>query len=177
MITTQVYLTQDQRTELEHLIRAEKSSARVQTRARILLLSDKSQGNRRLDAEVAQALMISTATVGRIRRRFVEEGLESALKERPRPGAIPKITGDIEAKLTVVACSKPPAGYDRWALKLLAEELIALDYVESITPMAICKRLKKLSKTLADKDMVHIKTLRQVCRKDGRCAGCIPASI
>jgi transposase len=121
--------------------------------------------------------MISAATVGRIGRRFVVEGLESALHDKPRPGRVPKITGDIEAKLTVLACSSPPEGHAVWTLKLLADELVELGYVESITPMAICKRLKKRSKALANKDMVHRKTIRQVRLQNGRRFGCIPASL
>ena len=177
MRNTRVYLSQDQRTHLENLVRAGKSSARIQTRARILLLSDRSTGKCRQNNEVAEALMISAATIGRIGRRFVSEELESALKDKPRPGRVPKITGDIEAKLTMLACLSPPEGHAVWTLKLLADELVELGYVESITPMAICKRLKKRSKTLANKDMVHRKAVGQVRRQNGRCLGCISASV
>lgn len=177
MRNTRIYLYEDQRTHLENLVRAGISSARIQTRARILLLSDRSLGKKRQDAEVAEALGINAATVSRIRRRFVSEGLESALNDKPRPGRVPKITGDIEAKLTVLACSSPPEGYTRWTLKLLADEMVELGYVESITPMAICKRLKKRYQTMADKDMVHRKTICQVRLQNGRRARRIYSSI
>jgi transposase len=153
MGNTKVHLSQDQRSHLENLVRAGKSSARVQTRARILLLSDRSTGKSRQDAEVAEALMISAATVGRIRRRFVSEGPQSALCDKPRPGRVPKITGDIEAKLTVLACSSPPDGHATWTLKLLADQLVELGLIQSVCTATICKRLKKRSKTLADKDL------------------------
>jgi len=143
MRSTKVYLSEDQRSHLENLVRAGKSSARVQTRARILLLSDRSAGKNRQNAEVAEALMISAATVGRIRRRFVVEGLDSALQDKPRPGRVPKITGDIEARLTVLACSSPPEGHAVWTLKLLADQLVELGCVESVCTATICKRLKK----------------------------------
>jgi len=87
--------------------------------------------------------MISAATVGRIRRRFVVEGLDSALQDKPRPGRVPKITGDIEARLTVLACSSPPEGHAVWTLKLLADQLVELGCVESVCTATICKRLKK----------------------------------
>lgn len=177
MRNAKVYLSEDQRTYLENLIRAGKSSARIQTRARILLLSDRSRGKVRQDIEVAEALMICAASVSRIRRRFVSEGMEAALHDKPRPGRVPKITGDVEAKLTTLACSSPPEGHANWTLKLLADELVQLGCVESITPMAICKRLKKRSKALADKDLVYSKAIRQVRRKNGRRAGRLPASV
>ena len=177
MRNTKVYLSKDQRSHLENLVRAGKSSARIQTRARILLLSDRSTGKKRQDAEVAEALMICAATVSRIRRRFIFEGIESALNDKPRPGQPPKITGDIEAKLTVLACSSPPEGHAVWTLKLLADQLVELGLVDSVCPATIYKRLKKRSKALADKDMVHRKTFCQVRLQNGRCLGRIPASI
>jgi hypothetical protein len=138
-----VDLTESDREKLEGLIRSGSCSARVQTRARILLLSDRRQGEQRPDAAVAEAVMTSVATVGRIRARYVAEGLEAALYDKPRPGQKPKITGDIEAKLIALVCSDPPEGRKRWTLHLLAGKLVELGYVDSLSHVAVSKRLKK----------------------------------
>ena len=72
-------------------------------------------------------------------------GLESALYDKPRPGQKPKITGDIEAQLVVLVCSDAPEGHDRWTLRLLAERLVALTELESISHVAVGERLKKMN--------------------------------
>lgn len=138
-----VTLSDDQRALLTNLTRGGNAPARVQTRARILLLSDRSQGERRTQVQVAQALEISTVTVGAICRRFVKEGVESALTEAPRPGKAPKVTGAVEAQLCLLACSDPPKGYARWTMQMLADKLIELELVESISDSTVCERLKK----------------------------------
>jgi len=108
-----------------------------------LLLAERSGDQRRTDWQVAQAVLTSAATVKRTRRRFLEEGLDAALSEKPRPGRPPKITGEIEAQLTVLACSQPPEGHARWTLRLLANQLVELGYLDSISHVAVSKRLKK----------------------------------
>jgi putative transposase len=138
-----VKLSADERTYLDRMIRAGSAPARVQARARILLLADRSQGGHMSDDEVAQVLRVHPRTVYNTRRRYRQEGLDSALYEKPRPGQPPKITGDVEAALIVLACSDPPDGCDRWTLNLLANKLIELELVESISPVAVYKRLKK----------------------------------
>lgn len=142
---TVISLTPEQRSHLENLIRSGSAPARTQTKARLLLMTDRSLGERRKDADIAESLMINAATVGRTRRRFIDEGMEAALYDKPRPGRVPKITGDIEAKLTVLACSAPPEGHSRWTLKLLADKIVELGYVDSISYVAIHKRLKKVN--------------------------------
>jgi len=138
-----VTLSDDQRAFLTHLTRGGNAPARVQTRARILLLSNRGQGERRTQGQVAEALGICSVTVGAICRRFVREGVESALVESPRPGKTPKITGAVEAQLCLLACSDPPKGYARWTMQMLADKLIELELVESITDSTVCERLKK----------------------------------
>lgn len=138
-----VYLTDAQRTCLQSLIRSGSSSARKQTRSRILLLSDRSQGERLTDQQIAQAALVCPATVAAVRRRFVHEGLDAALSEKPRPGRAPKITGDIEAKLTMLACSTAPEGHVRWSLRLLADQMVELEYIDKISHVALHKVLKK----------------------------------
>lgn len=91
-----VYLGASERAHLDKMISSGYDSARVLTRARILLLSDQSLGERREDSDVAQAVMTCAATVGRIRKEFALGGLEAAIYDKPRPGAAPKITGGVD---------------------------------------------------------------------------------
>jgi transposase len=145
-----VYLSEEQRQELEEIIHKGESSARKQTRARILLLSDRSQGQKRSQAEVAEALLCNATTVGNIRRRFSREGMASALLEKPRPGKPPKVTGEVEAHLVALTCSEPPQGHVRWTLRLLANRLVELEQVESISHVAIRDVLKKMNLNLGE---------------------------
>ena len=143
-----VYLSKENRQELESLIRSGESSARTQTRARILLLTDEDQKKKKRAEEIACILMCSLPTITAIRKKFMEGGLENALYDKPRPGAAPKITGEIEAQLTMLACSAPPEGRSRWTLQLLADQLVELKLVDSISDVAVMKRLKKMNLSL-----------------------------
>jgi transposase len=143
-----VSLSQENRQELETLIRSGASSARTQTRARILLLTDENQQKKKGTEEIASVLMCSLPTITHIRKKFVEGGLENALYDQARPGATPKITGEIEAQLTLLACSAPPAGRSRWTLQLLADKLVELKLVDSISDVAVMHRLKKTNLSL-----------------------------
>jgi hypothetical protein len=138
-----LYLTQEQRNELQALIKSGKAPARVQTRARILLLADRRQEQWRTDRQIADTLLCTAGTVLAIRHRFLQEGLQAALVEKPRPGAVPKITGDIEAQITVLACSDPPEGQARWTIRLLTKRVIELALVDKIDPSTVWERLKK----------------------------------
>ncbi len=140
-----VYLSKEDRQELETLIRSGESSARTQTRARILLLTDENQQKKKGTEEIASVLLCSLPTITHIRKKFVEGGvvLENALYDQARPGATPKITGEIEAQLVLLACSAPPAGRSRWTLQLLADKLVELKLVDSISDVAVMHRLKK----------------------------------
>ena len=143
-----VCLTTENRQELERLIRSGESSARTQTRARILLLTDENQKKEKGAEEIASVLMCSLPTITNIRKKFVEGGLENALYDQVRPGATPKITGEIEAQLTMLACSTPPEGRSRWTLQLLADRLVELKLVDSISDVAVMHRLKKMNLSL-----------------------------
>lgn len=143
-----VELNQDERNELEQLIRSGNAPARRQTRARILLLSDRSQGQHRTDQEVAEAVLCSPGTVFNTRHRYVEGGLPRALNDKGWPGAKPKLTGEVEAKLTMLACSEPPAGQARWSLRLLADQMIALGYVDDVSHVTVREWLKKTNSSL-----------------------------
>lgn len=143
-----VELSDEERQELESLIRAGNAPARTQTRARILLLSDRSQAKPKTGKEIAAALLCAVLTVTNIRRKYSEGGIQKALYDRPRPGQAPKITGEIEAQLITLACSQPPEGKARWTLQMLADKLVELKLLDSISDVAVMKRLKKMNLSL-----------------------------
>ena len=134
-----VELTSSERDELLTLIRAGESSARKVKRANILLLSDKGMK----DKEIAAALHTSVSTIERTRRRCVMEGLIASLNERLRPGARCKLDAKGEAVLETIAKSKPPDGRKRWTMQLLADRLVELKVVDSISDEAVRQQLKK----------------------------------
>ena len=138
-----VVLTEEERSLLDGLIRSGQAPARTLTRARVLLHSDRSQGQSRTDGYIAEAVMCSVSTVRNIRHRYLGEGMHAALYDKPRPGAAPRFTGEVEAQLTMLACSQPPEGYARWTLRLLADQMIELGYVEYISHVTVRELLKK----------------------------------
>lgn len=139
----EVTLREEERRLLDGLIHSGRAPARTLSRARVLLHSDRSQGEQRTDAYVAEAVMCSISTVGNIRQRYLDQGLQAALYDKPRPGAAPRFTGEVEAQLTMLACSQPPEGHARWTLRLLADEMVELGYVESISHVTVRELLKK----------------------------------
>jgi len=139
-----VKLKDEEREELNRYLRKGKSSARSLTRARILLLADEGRD----DEEITEALKVSKSTVSRIRKRYCEGGLGSALHEKARSGAPPKIDGRIEAQLTLLACSEPPDGRSRWTVRLLADRLVEMEVVEAISHMSVQRLLKKMKLNL-----------------------------
>lgn len=141
--STRIELTTEQRAQLQQLLRAGEASARMLTRARILLLSASPAGAWQSAPAVAAALLVHPNTVRNVRRRFVAEGLEAALQERPRPGATPKLTGEIEAQLTRLACSAPPAGHATWSLRLLADKLVEVTTLDRVHHDTVGEWLKK----------------------------------
>ncbi len=139
-----VYLNGKKRSELKRLVNTGTEKARKLTRARILLLSDESpRGQSKKDKEIIESLGVSARTVAVVRQRFVEEGLYGALNEKPRSGRPPKFTGRDEAKLTLIACSDPPEGRNRWSVRLLVDKLVELDVVDSISRESVRLILKK----------------------------------
>lgn len=134
-----VDLPEEERAELEQLVRAGKPHARKVVRANILLMAD---GHHYSDAEVAGALSTSISTVARTRKRWVEDGIESALSDAGWPGAARKLSALQEATLTALACSKPPAGRKRWTLRMLADELVVLcEDLDSVSHETIRRRM------------------------------------
>ena len=134
-----VDLDERERDRLEQLTTKGESGARRIRRARILLLAEED----RLDKEIASFLGAAVTTVERVRKRFVEEGLEAALSERPRPGAARKLDGRQEAFLMALACSDAPEGRGRWSMRMLADRLVELEVVEEISDETVRRTLKR----------------------------------
>ena len=140
-----VTLTDDERAELTELTRSGKAAAYKITHARVLLKADAAPGGPGwLDHQIAEALDIGTATVERLRRRFVEEGLEAALgrKEQSRRKP-PVLDGAAEARLVALACSAPPEGRVCWTVRLLAGKLVELDVVPAVSHETVRRTLQK----------------------------------
>lgn len=142
-----VQLTDEQRSQLERLTSIGTHKARVLARARILLLADQHF----TDERIAQLLSVGDSTVERVRKRFATHGLDLALYGIKQPGRPVRITGDVEAKLVMLACSSPPEGRARWTLQLLADKLVELKFLESISDQQVYKMLKKTNLSLGAK--------------------------
>jgi transposase len=136
-----VDLSEAERTELRDLIKKGTAKARKLTRVHILLRADEDA----TDAAIAEALHVSIRTVERTRMKFVEGNLAAALRERPRPGAKRKLDAKGEAHLVALACSTPPEGQAIWTMWLLADELVELGLVDSISDETVRRTLKKTS--------------------------------
>ena len=136
-----VTLTDDERTQLQDIIKKGQTAARRITRAHILLHADAG----RSDQAIAEALHVGRATVERVRKRFVEGNLGRALSDAPRPGAAAKLDGKQQALVIATACSTPPAGRTRWTLRLLAERMVALKQVETLSHETVRQVLKKVT--------------------------------
>ena len=140
-----VKLGVEEQEELKALVSRGRAAAYKQTHARILLLSDENQEEgAMLDQEIARALKVGTATVERVRRRCVEEGVEAALGRRQQLNRRKKkLDGAGEAHLIALACSKPPAGRASWTLRMLADGLVEREIVDSIGTDTVRRTLKK----------------------------------
>ena len=144
-----VTLTAEERDKLEQLVSKGKAAARKLVHARILLLADTSPGLVRTDDAIVAALGIGSRTIARVRQRFVTEGFDAALDHRPqppRPDKI-KIKGNVEQRLIRLACSDPPEGRCHWTSNLLADELVALGLVKSLSTETVRQALKKTTLT------------------------------
>jgi transposase len=142
-----VQLTEEQRHRLEAVIRTGNAPAHTQTHARILLKADCAEGGPACNDEtIAGACSVSRPTVERVRRAFVEQGLERAL-QRKRPERLPrrKLDGAQEAHLVALTCSPAPEGAERWTLALLADKLVELNLVDSIARETVRSTLKKMN--------------------------------
>ena len=141
-----VTLTADEREQLNAMITAGTASAKKLAHARVLLKADQGEnGPAWVDEVIADAVEVSTDTVARVRQRFVEQGLEAALvrKKQDRPSRERVLDGSAEARLLAVACSDPPDGRAAWTLTMLADKLVELEVVESVSRESVRRVLKK----------------------------------
>lgn len=145
-----VTLTEPERQILQAMLSRGKAAARKLVHARILLKADASpSGPAWPDGQIAEALEVGRATVERIRKLFVEEGLTAALeRRRPRRQYARALDGDGEAHLIALACQQPPEGRARWTLRLLADHMVQLEYVEQLSYQTVRRTLKKTSLSL-----------------------------
>jgi transposase len=145
-----VTLTDVERKMLQEMLSRGKAAARKLVHARILLKADASAGGPAWnDDAIAEGLEVGRATVERVRREFVEEGLQPALERRkPRRVYSRALDGDGEAHLIALACQKPPEGRSRWTLRLLADRMVALEHVEAVSYETVHRVLKKTNLSL-----------------------------
>lgn len=141
-----VRLTGEERQQLEDIINKGKHAAHRVKHAHILLKADV-EGENLTDEEIAKAVHCHRNTAFNVRQRLVEQGLESALerKRRETPPVARILDGEKEARLIALSCSQPPQGYDRWTLTLLAERMVELEIVESISYETVRRTLKKMN--------------------------------
>ena len=135
----QVRLTNEDRATLHDLLKVGEHSSRTIARGYILLLAHQGKS----DDEIVQTLEVGRATVQRVRKRYCQKGLDYALTELPRPGAKPRLDGKQEAYLVALACSEAPEGRTCWTLELLANRLVQLHIVDSISDETVRRVLKK----------------------------------
>jgi transposase len=140
-----VTLSQAERKQLLEMTRKGKSSALRQAHARVLLQADESDdGLSRSDAEIHDALGVAVSTIERVRQRFVEDGLEAALERKPTTRQYERLLdGKAEAHLIALACSDPPEGHAQWSVRLLADRMVVLEYVERVSRETVRRTLKK----------------------------------
>src|ERR671937_795269 len=143
--TYHVRLTDTERAQLQELLAVGTAPARKLLHARILLKADEGPaGPGWVDQAIADAVEVSQPTVSRVRKQYVEEGLEAALNRRsPRRVYHRKLTGEHEARLIALACSPPPSGQARWSLRLLADKLVELEIVDDVSYQTVRRTLKK----------------------------------
>jgi transposase len=143
-----VTLAADERQTLLDLIAAGKAAAMKLAHARILLKADAADGGPAWpDRRIAEALEVSDATIERVRQRFVEQGLEAALARKPqaRPSRQTTLDGRAEARLIALACSAPPDGRAVWTMQMLADKLVELEVVPTVSDETVRRSLKKTS--------------------------------
>ena len=145
-----VTLMEEERRMLQEMLSRGKAAARKLMHARILLKADAAAGGPAWeDPSIAEALEVGRATVERARKQFVEEGLEAALERRkPRRVYARKLDGDGEAHLVALACQEPPEGRSRWTLRLLADRMVQLEYVDQLSYQTVRRTLKKTRSSL-----------------------------
>ena len=142
-----ITLSREEREALLKLIKKGRGAARELSHARILLKADESEtGTSLRDEAISEHLQVSVSTIERVRKQFVEEGLERALThKRPYRTRPKKLDGEVEARLIALVCAEPPTGRERWTMQLLADKLVELEVVEDISDETVRLALKKMN--------------------------------
>jgi transposase len=150
MNTYKVTLTKEERDQLTEMTRTGTHAARKIIHALILLNVDRgSEAKSQINEDICKVLKIGMRTIDRVKKRFVEEGLESALKMAPTSRVYDKLVdGDMEAHLIALACGEPPEGFARWSLRLLADKLVELRFSDGISYETVRRTLKKTNLSL-----------------------------
>jgi len=150
MVRYRIYLTLEEVNELKAIINKGSHTSHTFKAAYVLLNCDEGEYSDKVTNEtISKVLKIGMRTIDRIKKRFCEGGLEVALERKDTSRIYDiKIDGDVEAKLVKLACSKPPKGYSRWSLRLLADKMVELEYVDSISYVSVGNILKKTNLSL-----------------------------
>ncbi len=158
-----IILTETEREELHRLIATGTAPARKLTHARVLLKADQGpKGAGWADERIAEAVEVSQPTISRIRKQYVEEGLDAALNRRaPNREYHRKLDGEQEARLVALACGEPPEGQARWSLRLLADKVVELEIADSVSYQTVGRILKKRVQAASEEAVVH--TARAEC--------------
>ena len=150
MIRYKVKLTKVEVEELKAIINKGSHTSQTFRTAYILLNCDEGKYSEKVTNEkISQVLKVGMRTIDRVKKRFIEEGLEEVLKRRPTQRVYEKkVDGDFEAKLVTLCCSEPPKGFAKWSLRLLADKMVELKYVDSISHVSVGTVLKKTNLNL-----------------------------
>ena len=149
-IRYKVTLTEQERNQLTEIIRSGSHTSQTYRNAYILLNTDKGDFSKSVtNAEISKIIKVGMRTIDRVKKRFVEDGFEACLKRKPTTRVYDKkVDGDAEAHLISIACSEPPKGFSKWSLRLLADKMVCLNYIESISHETVRSVLKKRVKAL-----------------------------
>ena len=150
MVHYHLKLTKSEVEELQSIINMGSHTSQTFRTAYILLNCDEGEYSEKVTNEqMSKVLKVGMRTIDRVKKRFIEEGLEACLERKPtRRVYEKKIDGDVEAKIVTLCCSEPPKGFNRWSLRLLADKMVELNYVESISYVAVRNVLKKTNLSL-----------------------------
>lgn len=142
-----VSLTDEERVELQGIVKKLRGTSQKVKRANILLKADESAGKGWTDAKIAEAFDCRTKTVENLRQRFVEQGFETALhgKQRAEPPVAKLLDGKQEAKIIAMRLGDPPAGYGKWTLRLLARKVVELEIADAVSYQTVRRTLKKIA--------------------------------
>lgn len=155
MVKYKVTLTKQEREELESIINKGRHTSQKFRNAYVLLNCDEGNYSEKVtNSEISKILKVGMRTIDRIKKRFVEEGFDAVLERKPTSREYEKkADGDFEARLVALSCSEPPKGFSRWSLRLLADKIVELQIVDSVSHETVRTVLKKRLKTVESKRM------------------------